>query len=828
MPARVAIIPTSHLDLFWLGDYRNCLRRGDDLIRQYLDRCRENSDETFVIDTVIFAQHFVENNPDYVPLVRQLLDEGRLEIGAAYIDHRENVVLGESLIRNIQIGRRWLRDTLGVDGRMAAHPDLPGIHAQTPQIYSKAGMKYYVTSRKIFQNGRVWRHRAPDGSALTMLTWPMHYSFVPVRASDIPETEDENWVAGRSLDLEGLPERYPFGTVAIAGSAGDLTDPVDFVRRYGRDLREYVEMYREQYPDTTWEFSIPAKVVKPYLEHPETALSEVEGSVPCVWGIGSLEPMSLLHAVRRNEALLLAAEVASVVAVTSGRPALPESARAWQGLFSEDAFFARGDLPPQGRELEWLWRMHAFTQDHNGGGQDGTLSTFQKKVRQDRIRLYAGEVIEHATGRAGQGAVGVLRTRLGSSDPLLIVDGGDVAAVRDLDATGDSTQAVQGADGLLRLAVASRPLEGVGLAPLALAGLGAGAATVLVDDNAVTVSNELLTLSVDVHTGAATVVDRLRGHTWQGINADLSAVPELATSATLRVNEEALSTCRESEVSVVAVGPLATQVKVERTFLGVLWTSILTAWNDMPRVDVDHAVQWPGLTMQQLRLGLIADAPRDTIHFGTAFHGTRWDEVPEGSNAGWASDEVTPEVWASYREAEHWLHVASGDAGVTIATGHPAFFHDGENLKAVLFRTAASGGDYRFHFTNAGLTTWHFEIVLGDSAWTGAPELGDRAWRKPIVVVGATQEATDALRSEGDEVMLSALMNESDGSIVARLVNQSDQERTVALTGTAVRDHAAVIDLDDNLVRLLPVEDHRVRTAVGPWEIQTIRLGGRE
>jgi len=825
MPARVAVIPGSHLDLFWLGDYRNCLRRGDDLIRQYLARCRDTADETFVIDTVIFAQHFVENNPDWVPLVRQLLAEHRLEIGSAYIDHRENLVLGEAMIRNIQIGRGWLRDTLGIDAKLAAHPDLPGLHAQTPQMYAKAGIQYYVTSRKVFQNGRIWRDRAPDGSAILVLTWPMHYILVPMTHDDIPEHEAENWVAGRVLDRTNLEERYPFGTVAVAGSAGDLTDPVDFVRRYGRDLRDYIAMYRDQYPDTVWEYSIPAQVMAPYLEHPEVPIAERSGSIPSVWGTGAMEA-SMLHAIRDNEAGLLAAEAAAVLATVTGRPALPAGASTWEGLFSEDAFFARRDPAPDRRELEWLWRMHIFTQDHNSGGQDGTLSAFQKKVRQDRVRDASRQVIDYALGVGHGTACSVFRSRLGDSETHIILDGDspEAAAVSADAAASQATQIVVGPDGRPRLAATLAPGRGVGVAPLELAATAGAGARVTVDTDVVGIGTPTLDVVVDRRTGEATVTERATGQVWRGIDGALWSVPELKTSATLCADETAQQTSGAAEVSIVASGPLCTQVRVARLFLGVPWAAVLTVWHDIPRVDLDQVVQWPGLVDLQLRLGIVAAVPRSAIHYGTAFHGSRWDEVPEDSIAGWANDELTPEAWASYREVQHWLHVTGAQSNVTITTSHIGFYHNGEDLAAVLFRTPASGGDLRFHFTNAGTTDWHFEYTFGADDWLSACERGDRAWRKPVLRANATDQTVDVLRAVDGEAILSALYPEPDGTVVVRLVNESPRTAGLTLGGPVVRGPAEIIDLAGAVLQPLSVAGDTVQTTLGPWEIQTIRF----
>ena len=79
-----AYLPSSHLDLFWLGNYKTCLERGAEIIRQYVERCIAASDETFLVDTVVFAEYFLARYPDLRSAFLQLVAEGRFEIGCAY------------------------------------------------------------------------------------------------------------------------------------------------------------------------------------------------------------------------------------------------------------------------------------------------------------------------------------------------------------------------------------------------------------------------------------------------------------------------------------------------------------------------------------------------------------------------------------------------------------------------------------------------------------------------------------------------------------------------------------------------------------------------
>lgn len=820
----VAIIPSSHLDLFWLGDYRNCLRRGDDVIRSYVDRAVESGDETFVIDTAIFAEHFLAQHPEYEGRVRRLIAEGRLEIGAAYIDRWENLVLGESIIRNIQIGRSWVRDRLGVDTKLAAHPDLPGLNAQTAQIYAQAGIGYYVTSRKLFQEGRVWRHRAPDGTGLTMLTWPWHYVFIPLDGSGLdPRANGDAFVnSGAALSFDDVDGRYPLGVMAVSGSAGDLTTAADFTTRYGKDQREYIGQYRASGIDVG--YAVPATVLAPYQD---VELPEITGSLPSVWGVAPDEEMRFFHRVRALEELLLDAETASVIGVAAGRAALPAAARTWRGLFAEDAYFAAPDAPPEGKEWEWLWRMHVFTQDHNGGGQDGPLSIFQKKVRHDRARGYALDVLQHSLGSAESSTPSMLRSRLGQNASELIVDAETSVALdawfRSLPA--DSWQPLLADDGTRTVAIALDPTAGVGAGPVDVDRTRT-ATTADQTPEAVRIGTDQVEVTIDRVTGTATIGDLATGSDRVVPLGGAYAVPELGNDVTLATDESGRVDAVVLGVNLLDAGPLVARAAIRWRLLDVIWTTTVRVWAGSARVDVETVVDWPGFERWQIRSPLAVGARAQVTH-GTPFHASGWLDVPDEQHS-LMPDEITAEDLAAYREVQHWVHVGapSDEPGLAVLTTHPAFRHDGQTLEAVLLRTAPSCGDPRMAWTNPGRTSWNFTLRAVDADWRRAdmPELADIAWREPRIVAAGSADQVELLANDGDTVRLSALFLDGD-VVVARLVNQSDQPAAVQLKGVAVSGDAELTDLDGRTQQTLAAVDGVLTIPLPAWRIQTVRLG---
>lgn len=834
MPSHIAIIPSSHLDLFWLGDYRSCLTRGDYVLRSYIDRCLAAPDETFLVDTVVFAEHFLRSHPDYRQAFDRLVSEGRLEIGAAYVDRWEGLVLAESHIRNIQIGRAWARER-GIDAQTASHPDLPSLNAQTSQIYAQAGVRYYVTSRKIFQEGRVWRHRSPDGTALLFLTWPRHYVFVPLRVEDVPEharpRHDDS-----ILDVEDVAGRFPAGTVVICGSAGDLAAPEDFVHRYGQDLREYVGAYRRRHPETTFSYTIPSIVLAPYAADADLTVLEVAGTLPSVWGVAADEEARFFRRARTVEHLLLSAETAAVVALDAGRAALPPGASSWRGQYAEDAYFAPPDPPVEGRELELLWRMQVFTQDHNGGGQDGVQSSFEKRVRQDRLATYCDDVADHALAldeTPGSRLI-VLNPRLGERRAAVRLGGAERDRVEPhLSRAGLAFQRILNADGQSEVALRLAPFVGVGTTPLELAPASVRVVNVCDDDEHVVLRSPDLELRVNRQTGEVEVADLRRGHTWRGLAMGLRAVPELGNDVTLATDDDAAVSGEMLGVDVLEVDSSepthCRQVRLSHRLLDVEWTTMLTVWADSPRIDVDVAVQWPGIARQQIRYPIVQAPRADQVTYGTALHASRWDDVPDGMRTG-APDEIAPTDVARYREVQHWLHVSDGAAGLVVVTDQPAFHHDVEaGLEAVLLRTAPSCGDPRMIWENSGGHVWRFELHLADPdvAAAAPAEIADAAWRVPVVRPSSDPVGRTLLVNTGDPVHLSALLPGSRGRTLARLVNLSDRPARVALTGRSVAGTVQLLDLQDHVQREVDVEDGTARFELSPWRIQTIGFAPR-
>ena len=848
-----AYVPSSHLDLFWLGSYKTCLERGAHVIKTYLDRCLATPDETFLLETTVFADYFLRKYPEYrVPLL-DLIQAGRVEVGTVYVDRWEHLVPGESHIRNIQFGARWSRENLGLQNRLATHPDLPGLIPQTSQIYAQAGVEYYVTSRKVFEDGAVWRHRSPDGTSLVYLNWPKHYMYFPLAAADLSR-ESDGWGAS-AIDADASHKGFPLGIIPVNGSAADLTDPETFKERYGDYLWNLVAANRATYPQYEFAYTVPSTVLEPYREL-ET-LPVLEGEVPSVWGVACDEEVAFFRLNRLAEQRLLAVETLVVILDSLGVSWRPESVATWQGTFYESAFYETKDPIATGHELTELWRMQLFSEDHNGGGYEGVLSTFQKRVMQQRILQYTGEILE--TGLQGIGA----RLSASITGALLFNSQGTAwsgpitlsvptslwdAGLRPLGADGEPLPAqldtmATARDGHVAVAVELEAVPSVGYAVVPFGEVAPfdsidSQDVVVRPDDKMLFLTDAFELKIDPATGEIMRLhDRRRNVDWAArAFGGLRALREIGSDVTLRLDTEAESVDSTfTSIEILESGPVFTRIRIRRSLLDASVRQDITLWSRDERIDFETSINWWGAHNWQIRLVLPSVPDRAAISYGTPFYGSNWEAVAKGA-APRNPDEILVEDYPRYREVQQWLHLNDGDAGLGIVTQHPGFVHADNGLEAVLMRTSPSCGDARYFWENAGEQIYRFSFVATGSRWqeAGMIQIADRVLRPPVTQWiqsngdGDLASSGSFLQVESETALLSSLAPNADGNgFFARVFEAGGVTSPVTIAGTLVESpgiNADQVDLLDRRQQAPVEEDGAWRFAVAPWRIQTIRF----
>jgi alpha-mannosidase len=178
----VRAIGNSHIDMAWLWPWTETVEVVRNTFQSVLDLMREYPDFKFTMSSARTYEWMQEKYPDMFEQIKQRVKEGRWEvIGGMWVEPDLNMPDGESLVRQILVGKRYFQKNFGADIKIGWNPDSFGYNWQLPQIYKKSGIDYFVTSKLLWATDytkfpyRLFWWEAPDGSRL-LTYFPHEYA----------------------------------------------------------------------------------------------------------------------------------------------------------------------------------------------------------------------------------------------------------------------------------------------------------------------------------------------------------------------------------------------------------------------------------------------------------------------------------------------------------------------------------------------------------------------------------------------------------------------------------------------------------------------------
>ena len=166
----IRAVGESHIDMAWLWPWTETVEIVRNTFSSALQLMRQYPGFTY---TQSSAQAFVwleEKYPDIFKEIQQRVKEGRWEmVGGMWVEPDLNLPSGESLVRQVLIGKRYFQEKFGVDVKIGWNVDSFGYSWQLPQIYKRSGIDYFVT-RKLGANDttkfpyKLFWWESPDGS----------------------------------------------------------------------------------------------------------------------------------------------------------------------------------------------------------------------------------------------------------------------------------------------------------------------------------------------------------------------------------------------------------------------------------------------------------------------------------------------------------------------------------------------------------------------------------------------------------------------------------------------------------------------------------------
>ena len=832
---RVAMIGNSHMDTAWLWPMSETVDNVKRTFSTALQLMPEYPGYKYTQSVALYYEWMQEKYPDIFADIQQRQKEGRWEVtGGMWVEPDLNMPDGESQVRQLLVGKGYFRSQMGLDVKVGWNPDSFGYNWQLPQIYKRAGIDYFVTTKMRLNDFnplplKLFWWQAPDGSRV-LTYFPKLYN-EPVDPVSVAEgilaseklvpTEPELMRLYGVSDHGGGPTRVDLDEMTHWMQPDKVNAAVEF----GTSL----EFFRETEKKLGDVSKAPVWNYKAMAAGPLAMPSVASGPIQIpVWddelyleyhrGVYTSQAKNKRE-LREGEAGLLAAERFASVAWLEGAayPAAP---------------------------LLDAWKKVLVGEFHDIAAGSSVASVYADATRDaEAVRMVTHEASANALAEMAAHA----DTR-GAGVPVLVANplvwkrDGIVEAEVQLPAAADSVTLhdasgkevvsqvlkADAAAGRFTVLLRAEDVPSLGYTVLrALAGVSAAKSDLSVSGT--TLENALLQVEVDAKTGCVThLVDKRTG--FDSIAAG-GCGDELQTFTdnpkkydAWNIDAEALTTMKPitavDSVKVVEQGPLRAAVRVTRHWGKSTFVQDVVLYAGTDRVEVRNDFDWhEEHVLLKAAFPLAASGPMATYEIP---YGAIERPTTRVSKVDQAKFEVPALRWADLGDGSHGLSLLNDSKYGYDAAGNV--------LRLSLLRSPVypdpdcDRGRQQFTFAlypHAG--TWKqaqtmqrgYEFNNGLTAMQVSPHEG---------VNGSTHSF---LHSEGDGVIVTTLKKaEAGDDLILRLYEWKGAATTARITLPGRPVSVREVNLMEDAVNAPApaLKDGVVSLAVGPYQIRTIRI----
>ncbi len=664
----IYVLHSSHLDLYWIGAQADCLTLGSKIIDDALRMAEEDPSFHFMIETARFLEYYAANYPERMDALKAAFTRGQFEMSASYTDRLENHVDGESLVRNILYGKKVINEILGIDCKLSCHPDLPGFAEQTPQIYKKSGIKYYVSARG-FKYGARFNWQGLDGSSIIMYNVPGHYAYY-----DVDQIIAEFGETKKKINSD---------FILLGCSAGDMGPAGTFMVKSGEkmkrvNLKEYLNELNEIHTDCHFETVNTFEVLE--RMQPDN-LETYKGEYPSRWGHhGSATNVLFYRLDKEASRKLMDAEKLSTVCKMLGvEPDIHFVKHPLKDPNDNGGVRRYFDLKITPETISgWIsyaWRLHVTTHDHNFGGVEGAQTEFDRIIYQKAAIKIADEItcksLKAISGKLGiaDGHYAVCNTMNWERNELVYLPNAALEKDTDYvvtDSDGNKSGIFKTSQGWVFNA---ENIPSFGIKTYSIDEGSCGKqyrnAKIYSENSVITVINNFYKIEICCTTGCILkIIDIETNHVWCGGGNFLSVTafsdPSLGGSERI-VDKPVLDNSHVLSVCVKEVNPLFSEIEVVTEVLDVKVYQSILIFNDKKQINMKVRFNWPGLPDMQLKMNLGARSEQSEIYYGVPYGVQKHGDYLETESLRFGNDEISYELFNRYREGQGHYNIVEED-----------------------------------------------------------------------------------------------------------------------------------------------------------------------
>ncbi len=820
----IRAVGNSHIDMAWLWPWTETVEVVRNTFRSALDLTSEYPDFKFTMSSARTYEWMEEKYPDLFKEIEQRVKEGRWEvIGGMWVEPDLNMPAGESLTRQILVGKRYFQKKFGKDIQIGWNPDSFGYNWQLPQIYKKSGIDYFVTQKLLWAHEfttfpyKLFWWEAPDGSKL--LTYFPHDYASPIEAEGLANDLSVWAPAIYGPQLSGTPEMMHLYGVGDHGG-GPTRAMLDNAARL---MAPNVVFPKLQFSTATAFFADLDKKL-PTMKVP-------------VWndelyfqyhrGVFTTQA-DTKQRIRRTEETLLNAEKFSSLAFLYGRPYPQEDMeRSWKRLLF-DHF--HDIMPGSGIAVNYLDAQRNLEDVRRTGREiiNGSLSEIAARVN-----------------TVGQGVPVVIfnslswpRTEVIETEVQLPAAATKIQVVDSTGKLADSQllsmdRATHRAHFLL---LASTPSLGystyfVRSATTAVANHSTVKAT------ADTLENEFVRLKVDAQTGCMTSLydKRSRTEALAASETDTGGPKDSVCGNLLQAfydkpkdwdawnidadfEKQHWEIDKADEVKLVENGPLRAVIRIKQHFQNSTFVQDVTMYAGVPRVDVKMQADWHEKhILLKVAFPLSAHSPKVTyeIPYGSIERSTERTTPAEQGQF-----EVPALQWADISNAQHGFSLLNDSKYGYDAKGNVLRLsllrspewpdpHADEGHHEFIYSLYPHGGSWR----DAQTVRRGYELNYGLFTMQAANHQGSLAPQHSFLQV------------QSENVVVTAVKRaEDDNALIVRFYEWAGKDGDVKLQLPPGAQTASETNLMEKPAGNLSLSNGAVSVPTKPYEIKTVKI----
>ncbi len=330
MEKKVYLVPHTHYDVAWAFTKEDYLFINFSILRKAVSMIRR-SDFRFLIEQTYLLEMIEFRDPELFNDIEKAIADGKIEIvDGQYTMPDPMIPGGEILIRDILVGKRYLREKFDIDVPVAWAADGFGLNAQLPQIYKKSGYQWLAFRRGLpkhigsrvseflwegLDGTKILSHWMPLGyrAGLKLDDWEKSYAHL-VKLATSPHVLMPCG-SGGAIPQDEIPTKIEEWNREHGNEKMLISTPSDFFKNLEKDETGLITYKGEMYSDDLEQI------------FPDVASSRIR----------------LKLAIRECEHLLLTAEKAATLALMRGK-AYPEDEM--KDLWKKMLFLATHDILP--------------------------------------------------------------------------------------------------------------------------------------------------------------------------------------------------------------------------------------------------------------------------------------------------------------------------------------------------------------------------------------------------------------------------------------------------------------------------------------------------